>query len=321
MLKGTYVFRQNGVEIGRRHNVITTNGKKIITSFMSGLISSWCGSVALGAGYSTPSVSDTSLLFETYRAGVQSMTPTYSTGNNRITAKFELSSNDECKIYEAGVYSSVAEGYADFATRSRLVLQTIPTESWSYWTTDRLLEQQVDPESGFLKSSSSLDIRVGGSAIALTSVTGGTATTYRANNLNLDLDKIGLSDLFTFSGVTGASANISSFEVRFVTDDNNYFYYNVPVSEVFGPTYTIKSYPKSLWNSNTGGSPSWSSINSMDFKITGTSGNTALLDGFRTDIAEIPSIEYSLVTRSSFSSPIIKTAGSSLEVEYYIDLT
>ena len=320
MLKGTYVFRQNGVEIGRRHNVITTNGKKIITSFMAGLISSWCGSVALGAGYSTPTVSDTSLLFETYRAGVQSMTPTYSTGNNRITAKFELSNTNECKIYEAGVYSSVAEGYADFATRSRLVLQAIPTESWSYWTTDRLLEQQVDSATGFLKSSSSLDIRVGGSAIALTSPTGGTAT-YRANNVGLDFSTLSSSDLFTFAGVTGATANISSLEVRFVTDDNNYFYYNVPVSEVFGPTYQIKSYPKSLWSSNTGGAPSWSDIKSVDFKITGASGNTALLDGLRTTIYEIPSIEYSLVTRSSFSSPIIKSAGATLEVEYYIDLT
>ncbi len=325
MLKGTYVFKQNGEEIGRRHNVITTNGKKIIAAFMAGKISNWCGSVVVGAGFGTANTSDTALIFETYKTTVQSLTPTYGTASNRITAKFELATTDACRVYEAGIYSSSASSSSDFTARSSLILQAIPNESWSYWTTDRTLEQQVNSTSGFVSPTAStggLDIRVGGSALLLTSTTGSTATTYRANIPTLDLSSLDSSDLFTFAGATGATANIASVEIRFVTDDSNYFYYQLPaVSDVFGPTYKIKSYQKSLWNSNTGGSPSWGNIKSIDFRITGTSGNTAIFDGFRTNISTLPTVEYSLVTRSSFSTPIIKEAGASLEVEYYIDLS
>ena len=37
-MKGTYIYKQNGIEIGRSENVITTDGKKSILQYLAGKI-------------------------------------------------------------------------------------------------------------------------------------------------------------------------------------------------------------------------------------------------------------------------------------------
>jgi hypothetical protein len=69
MLKGTYVFYEDGIEICRSQNVITKFGKRFLTNYLAGNITSNSKSMALGIATSSEypvSISNTRLGFEAY---------------------------------------------------------------------------------------------------------------------------------------------------------------------------------------------------------------------------------------------------------------
>jgi hypothetical protein len=72
-MKGTYIFRQNGVELGRCENVITTAGKTQIAKSIANQNSQWAGSIAIGSGASAASVTNKKLNFEYARGPVNSI--------------------------------------------------------------------------------------------------------------------------------------------------------------------------------------------------------------------------------------------------------
>jgi hypothetical protein len=49
LFKGTYVFKQNGLEIGRTNNLITSNGRNLILEFLAGARQNWAADMAIGA--------------------------------------------------------------------------------------------------------------------------------------------------------------------------------------------------------------------------------------------------------------------------------
>ena len=65
--KGTYVFRQNNIEIGRSSNLITTNGRKMILEYLSKSRTDWAVDMAIGALPTTPTATDIQLNYETGR--------------------------------------------------------------------------------------------------------------------------------------------------------------------------------------------------------------------------------------------------------------
>ena len=67
MIKGTYIFYENGKEILRKSNVITKFGKRFLTNFIAGNILNSNKDMAFGIDSTAASVDDTRLGFEFYR--------------------------------------------------------------------------------------------------------------------------------------------------------------------------------------------------------------------------------------------------------------
>jgi hypothetical protein len=70
MIKGTYVFYQDGKEIHRSENVITKFGKRFITNFIAGNINTTKKDIAIGIDSTAAAENDTRLGFEFYRLPV-----------------------------------------------------------------------------------------------------------------------------------------------------------------------------------------------------------------------------------------------------------
>ena len=62
--KGTYIFKQNNKEIGRSENLITTNGRKVLLQYLSGVKNEWAADMCIGALNTSVNVSDIELNFQ-----------------------------------------------------------------------------------------------------------------------------------------------------------------------------------------------------------------------------------------------------------------
>ena len=70
MIKGEYIFYQDGKEIGRSQNTITKFGKRFLTSYLAGNVSFGNKDIAIGIGSTASADTDTRLGFEFYRVPV-----------------------------------------------------------------------------------------------------------------------------------------------------------------------------------------------------------------------------------------------------------
>lgn len=321
MAEGVYVFKENGKEIFRSKNLITTRGSEIITSYLCGLNVQWAGAVAVGCGTSSATAIDSMLNFEYSRTPISSISPSYSydstKGHNRITAKFLLSQDDVCDIYEVGLYpdtSNVAAGVGQGQLLSSLS-SSEPIYTFASTT------GSTGPAAAVIYSGSYDETinRIGTNSIKMTTTLAASyKNTFRHSGINLDLSDYSVADTITLAGIKD-TGTITKFTVRFVTDDSNYYDYIIPtITDVFDTTYKIKSYTKGLWTAY--GSPSWSNITAIDFLVESASAASVILDGIRINDVDTVNPNYALISRSVLSTPIIKSAGTDMEIEYYLNL-
>ena len=122
MLKGTYIYYEDGKEIYRSSNVITKYGKRFLTSFLAGRDSFSSKSMAFGIDSTAAADTDTRLGFEFYRVPVSFGSTDIQTANDTTTY--------------AVVYKATMQA------QSRLV----PQEHLSL----RLVPMMVEPQSPYL---------------------------------------------------------------------------------------------------------------------------------------------------------------------------
>ena len=93
----------------------------------------------------------------------------------------------------------------------------------------------------------------------------------------------------------------------------------VPSSGTGNSGYKIVSAVKNNWVST--GSPIWNNINYIEIQYNTTGNNVVVtyLDGLRVTRSDTNSGTV-LVSRSIPSSPVVKTEGTPLEIEYYLDV-
>jgi hypothetical protein len=307
-MKGTYIFRQNGVELGRCENVITTAGKNQIAKSIANQSSQWAGSIAIGSGASAASAANKKLNFEYARGPVNSISYQVgvpSSNNIRLTAKAALGENISGQIYEIGIFSS-----SSFTSQFETILCNCDdVEGWDYQKTDGTWDELIN-----INGYSTTVGRAGNQSIYFSSV-----PTYSSGRrvrffANFDFSEVSSADTFSFAvqKTGGSAANIT---VRFYTDETNYFTASLSTIASGTNTYTILESAKSSWSVGAG-APDWSNINFIE--INNPEGNI-YLDGIRVDsvVAETQSI---LVSRSLPSTVITKVEGTPLEIEYLLDL-
>lgn len=308
-IKGTYVFKQNGIEIGRSSNLITANGRTMILQYLSSARQDWASDMAIGAmptntSGQAPLSTDIQLNFETGRYPVALKTFIAASGSNPdlILVRSTLPANISANIYEVGLYA-VSNSAFSTSTRNNIFLTDFSNlSSWS------LSSGTVVPNTYIPQGYSSP--RIGSNSISLSS-----STTYYNSSTNIPfagytpLDSLQILAFNTTAGtisVTLTDISGVSQTVVFTTNANS--------------GYSVLS---TKFDTTTSGSNYSSIINFSNIKgisISTDSSTYATIDAIKVSSANEISIEETLVSKSVLSNPIPKTPNVPLDVEYYVEL-
>lgn len=321
-MNGYYVFKENGVEIARSTNIITNAGKQLIAQNLSSQYNIWAGQIAVGADNTTASATDKSLGFEFSRGPVVSISNSpltvgstgYTGGTIRLVAKAILETNTSGIIYETGLFSQTQSP----DRFNSAVFYTTSQENWLYQSnTGSTGWLNLYDVGGFTTGGRSGDGLVDFSVVPTLS----SAKTVRYQDF-IDMSDVQPNDNISISYVVSSSTGSTGpIDVRFHNDSTNYFSYKMPMpsSGTGNSGYKIVSAAKNNWVST--GSPIWNNINYIEiqYNTTGSSVIVTYLDGLRVTKLDTNSGSI-LVSRSIPSSPVVKTEGTPLEIEYYLDV-
>lgn len=289
MLKGTYVFKQDGVEIGRSENVITTNGKNTIVQYLAGAVTDWASAISVGAISTATSISDTNLYYEIARTPVTLKSYIYGTPNI-IVVKGTIDSTVAANIYEIGVYPYSTSQV--FGKRDQLIIDdfsNIANWSGTYTTNAYAAQSPISPRSGLYNVNLTSGNAITNSSLVLDFSTYSTIDTVDLL-VNVPSGSSGTLTL-TFTDVNGLTSTIS-----------------YPYSST-GYQVLSQVFPSSVFNLSTVSTVSLSSTSNIT------------VDAMRVSVNAELSNSAALVSRSVLSTPIAKIAGTPLDIEYYVQLS
>ena len=160
-----------------------------------------------------------------------------------------------------------------------------------------------------MHSLNSKNTRVGASSIRYSLLAAGIGR--GSTPLQISLDQLPLNTVFKMAYFAN---NIADIKLRFKTTSSDYF--EATVVPGTNNAYNISLINKSDFTET--GSPLWSSITVIEIQSTATgSAGTIDLDAIRYDV---PSISTSLLlSRALPASPVLKPAGSTMDVEYLLE--
>lgn len=303
--KGTYVFKQDGVEIGRSENLITASGRKIILQYLSGVRNEWASDMCIGAINTAPTVLDTQLNFETLRIPVTLKTYKSATDSDPdlIVVRGTLPATMYANIYEIGIYPS--SNVSEISSRSNKILTDFyDLSNWVANINDQ--SQSIDNQgsvyvTGFIPQGSASP-RIGGYCVDIIQ-----NTTYTNNSFSFSLQ--GYSDIDTLDIL--ASNTAAGQLVITLTDSNSATYsFNYTLSD--NPNYQVLSvpFPSNIIFTNT--------ITSISIATD----NTAAINIDAIKASNYPELtnEDFIISKSVLETPIAKIYGTPLDVEYYIQV-
>lgn len=302
MLKGTYVFKQNGTEIGRSNNIITDNGKMAILKYLTNSVSEWASSLAVGAIPTTATASDRTLYYEVARSAVTMKS--YKTGSpNLIIVKGTLDASVTANIFEVGLYPYTTTQI--FGTRDQMIL----TDFSYYYDWIKTAGSGTVTNVPFV-SQDPYSPRIGFNSIKLPA-----ATTIKNSNISLSLSSytsMDTLDILVNVPTSSTGSNTLNVVLTDVNGSTSTASYSYNASTTSG--YQILS-TNFASNINT-----LSTIQSIQIQSVGT--NSAItLDAMRVSVALEIGDSSSLISRSTLTTPIAKTYGTPLDIEYYLQLS
>lgn len=309
MIKGTYIFYENGKEVHRQSNVITKFGKRFLTNFIAGNITSSRKDMAFGIDSTAATENDTRLGFEFYRLPIIFGSTDIQTAGGittySVVYKTTIPQDVVGEIYEVGLYPSNRSSINNFD--SKFISDFDDVLDW----TD---SSDINP----LTSSS--NYRIGGNVLRMTA-NANSSNEYKASIPKLDLSGYSAADSIKLSYYR-EDANLSTIKVRLYSESTKY--YEVTVTPTSGTGYKISSdiLFSTLLSGATSPAPDISNINEIGIVITaGSGGSTTVgLDGLRVNDEDTFDPVFGLISRSSLVTPISKVAGRQVDVEYRLDL-
>ena len=301
--KGTYVFKQNGIEIGRSDNLITTNGRKSILQYMAGVKQDWASDIAIGAINTTPSASDIQLNFETARVPVimKTFQTAYGNSPDLIIVRGMLPSNMYANIYEIGIYPTKRIS-ATSVKSNRLIEDFTSLDNWDA-TSGSATYTPFSPQAP-------QSPRIGNYSVQLD-----VNTVYENNSLSIDMSNYSSTDqlqILAYNTVAG------SLDVVF-TDIYGYTS-TVSYTLTTNTGYEILS---NYFSSTTNGAevPIQNLNTVKSISISTSTGGVITIDALKVSVAaELTNQEY-LVSKSVLTTPIAKIYNTPLDIEYYIQLS
>lgn len=280
--------------------MLTTEGKLHIKRFLAGYAPSIARSISFGIGNRAESLTDIALHLETGRSPI--VLTNYDFANNKLVYKASVPDDYVGKVYEIGIYSLEDDPFAgQFGSRIITSFDSF-SEDWL---------------TGVVNATfSTSNARVGEDSLYHTPAAS-TATTSSLANISLDLSGYSSSDSFTFSFMP-SNSNTSSIRYRFLTDASNYYDFTLGAQ-----TTGYKIIEATKGSATVTGTPSWGNITEIQVTTTSSGSGASAVehDVIRIENKDGQSLDYILVARKVLASPMTKTAGMALDIEFSLDVT
>jgi hypothetical protein len=305
MLKGTYIYYENGQEIYRSENVITKYGKRFLTSFIAGRDSFASKSMAFGIDNTAALDTNTRLGFEFYRTPVLFGSTDIQTLNDvstySVVYKATIPQDVAGYITEVGLYPEYKESLASYDSK---------------FIAD--FDNQLDWTNA--PSITTTSARVGQYLLNMSS-NGTSAKEYKTNVQAIDLSGYSVNDTLKLAYVKN-DANLQNIIIKFYSSSVDY--YLVTVTPASGTGYKISSdiTLNNLFSNASTVNVDPSNINQIGIVVTPASGQSTSvgLDALRINDEDTFSPNFGLISRSVLSTPLVKLAGRQVDVEYRLDL-
>lgn len=312
IVHGEYVFSQDGVEVGRSKNILTKYGRRYITEYLSGQSSNPLKDIAVGISNTPATENDTQLGFEFYKSRVTLSSPNIQTSVSTglttygVVYKTTLPTDISGIINEIGLYPSIALGSTDYASKS-----ISNFEDGQYWLDD------LGASAATVYSPAPL---IGTYYLPITAAA--SASKKYSYNIDLDLSGYSANDSMTVS-YNQSDTNLDYLFIRAYSSVTDYYEIRFLGEALSGNK--IKSLTlNNLYSSTYGsGSPSSSAITRIcvGVKAKSSGASTVLMDGLRINDEDSFRSDYGLISRSVLSSPITKSFGRQMDIEYRLGLT
>lgn len=319
MIKGTYIFYQDGKEIFRSKNVITKFGARYLTNLIAGNIPTFKLDMAFGIDSTAATNNDTRLGFEFYRLPVAfgstdiqtstSGSPPVTTTTYSVVYKTTLPQDVIGKINEIGIYPSTRSSINNFD--SKYISDFDDALAWT--------------DSGSVNPSlDTTNYKIGGNLLNFTA-TSGSSMEYKSSIVPLDLSGYSVNDDIRIAFYKNDN-NLSSLKIRLYSDSTKYYEktltstnygsgsgYKLPAAFTLGDLYSSPT--------NSATAPDKSNINEIGIIIAASGGNTTVgMDGLRINDQDTFDPIFGLISRSVVSPQLDKVGGRPVDVEYRLDL-
>jgi hypothetical protein len=303
--KGTYVFKQNNVEIGRSENLITTNGRKVLLQYLVGTRTNWAADMAIGAINNSVNVSDVELNFETgrYPVSLKTYISANQTNPDLIVVRATLPSSLYANIYEIGLYPDTR--ITNVANRNDKILTDF--SDLTNWVTSianenlNVTNQGNTYITGFSPQGTASP-RIGGFSVDLEP-----NTKYENNSFAFSLE--GYTDLDTLQILAyNTASGVVTVKMKDILENEYSFNYTLSANG----SYQILSvpFPANINFADT--------INSVSITTNSTASLT--IDAIKTSVTNELTNEDYIISKSILTTPIAKVYGTPLDIEYYVQV-
>lgn len=292
MIKGTYIYYQDGKEIARSSNVITKFGKRFLTNTISGNVSNLKKDIAVGIDYTAATENDTRLGFEFYRIpvffGSSDIQTVESVSTYSVIFKTSIPQDVEGHINEIGLYPSDRSSINNFDSK-------FLTDFSNYldWTDEDL----------FKADYSTNNPRIGNNLVVMQS-DGPASNEYFYNISPIDLSGYSVNDTLRLA-YNKLDEELESIKIKFYSSDTQYFEYEISAPSSLGNTITSDIPMSLIFAGVSNPAPDKSSINKIGITITPSGSTTTYVgfDGLRINDEDTFDPFFGLISRSVVINP------------------
>jgi len=310
MLKGRYIFSENGKEIYRSENVITLYGKRFLTNFIAGNITDSEKDIAFGIDSTAATQLDTRLGFEFYRLPVEfGSTDIYSDENGIkyfVVYKTVLPVDVAGSIKEIGTYPSKRTSSNSFD--SKFISDFSDAFAWK-------------DSSFFNPEESATGALIGENVLSFISGVGAEKE-YTCTINETDFSGYSVNDSIKLSYYKNDN-NLEKIKIRFYSSDVAYYEVEIVDNTGIGNKISDDILLSVLYAGANSENPDISKINKIGIVIVPKSGvqSTVGMDGLRINDEDSFDPTYGLISRSVLSTPLTKVIGRLVDVEYRMELS
>lgn len=303
MLKGTYIFYENGQEVFRSSNVITKFGKRFLTNFIAGNEKNLSKSMAFGIDSTTATDMDTRLGFEFYRTPVlfgSTDIQTSETTSYAVVYKSTIPQDVSGLIKEVGIYPESRDSINIFD--SKFITEF---DSQLDWTNLTLLSTTGATVGRYTLTMESAD---------------GAEKEYKSNISVIDFSGYSINDSIRLAYYK-YDENLSSIKLKFYSSDTAYYEVSIPAVTGTGNFISDNILLSDVFAGATSPAPDITNINKIGIVVTPTSGVASVgMDALRINDEDTFDASFGLISRSVLATPFEKFAGRPVDVEYRLEL-